>query len=320
MLARAGTLLVLTRAAPLFAADLRWSGPPDCARQDAVSRQVESIVGRPLASVDALDFEVTVTRDGDAWRLELVTEEHGAKGRRSLAGQSCAEVTDAAAVLIAMAIRSAGQAPVPTEDRPAASDDVASAPAAVPAGKAAPSPSAPPPEPPPRPKARPLGPVFGLSGVLDTAALPAASPGIGAHAGITGSSLRLEVEGAAFLATRLALEQGRSAEFDLVSGALVGCVERSFGTLRAGGCAGFELGRLSGEGQGVSDPHLGSALWEAGRLELGGWYPLGHELWLTARVGMAIPVSRPEFELEGKPVYRPAALGLRASLGVELLP
>lgn len=245
MLARAAGLLALTRAAPLFAAEVRWSGPPDCDRQHAVSTQVESIVGRSLASVEALDFDVTVTHDQDAWRLELVSDEHGTKGRRSLAGQSCGEVTDAAAVLIAMAIRGAGRAPDPEATASPAPDETV-------------------PEPTPT--------------------------------------------------------QGRSADFNLLSGALLGCVDNAFGTLRAGGCAGFELGSLSGEGQGVSNPHLGSALWEAARLELGGFYPLGHELSLTARVGVAIPFSRPEFVLDGNPVYRPSALGLRASVGVELLP
>ena len=116
MLACAGAFLALARVAPAAAAELRWSGPPDCDRQHAVSTQVESIVGRPLAAVEALDFEVTVSRADDAWRLELVTEEHGAKGRRSLSGQSCGEVTNAAAVLIAMAIRSAGEAPLPADN------------------------------------------------------------------------------------------------------------------------------------------------------------------------------------------------------------
>jgi len=170
------------------------------------------------------------------------------------------------------------------------------------------------------PPARAVGQVFGASAVLDTAALPGPSPGVAAHAGIIGSTLRLEVEGAAFLANRLTLEQGQSADFGLLSGALLGCVESPFAALRAGGCVGFELGKLSGEGQGVSDPHLGSALWEAARLELGGRYPLGHALWLTARAGVAIAVARPQFELDGKSVYQPAALGLRASLGVELTP
>lgn len=294
---------------------MRWSGPPDCDRQDTVSRQVESIVGRSLASVEGLNFEVTVTAAGDAWRVELVTDESGAKGHRSLAGKSCSEVTDAAAVLMAMAIRGAGQAP--------ASDDAAGATPGDSASEPTPEPAAPRPAPPasaPPSSSRPLGPVFGLSGAVDTAALPHASPGIAAHAGITGSNLRLEAEGAAFFKSRLALEQGRSADFELFSGALLGCVDNSFGAVRAGGCAGFELGKLSGEGNGVSDPHLGSSLWQAGRVELGGYYPLGHELWLTVRVGAAIPFSRPEFVLDGIPIYQPSALGLRASVGVELLP
>jgi len=318
LLGRAGVVLALTRAAPAHAAELRWSGPPECDRQEAVSIQVESIVGRPLASVEALSFEVTVTRDGEAWRLELVTDDRGAKGRRSLSGQSCGEVVDAAAVLIAMAIRGAGQA------------------SAAPAAETSSAPDEALPERVPRPSAtgnadrtrspsraqakRSPGPVFGLSGAIDTAALPGASPGIAAHAGVIGSSFRLELEGAAFLPKRLELEQGRSAEFALLSGALLGCVETPFGEARAGGCGGFELGSLSGEGRGVSEPHLGSALWEAARLELLGGYPLGHGLGLTAAAGLALALSRPDFELDGAAVYKPARLGFRGSLGVELAP
>jgi hypothetical protein len=297
---------------------LRWSGPPECDRQHAVSAQVESIVGRALADVEALDFEVTVSHHPDAWHLELVTDEHGAKGRRSVEGQTCGEVTDAAAVLIAMAIRGApAQAPAAEENASPAPEEGATPAAPAPeasrkdATLAGAAPAA---------STKPLGPVFGLAGVVDTAALPKVSPGIAAHAGVQGSSFRFEAEGAAFLASRIELEGGRSAEFNLFSGALLGCVDDSFGALRAGGCAGFELGSLSGEGRGVSNPHLGSALWEAARLELGGLFPLGHDLWLTARAGAAIPFSRPEFVLDGTPVYRPSVLGLRASLGVELAP
>jgi hypothetical protein len=115
------------------------------------------------------------------------------------------------------------------------------------------------------------------------------------------------------------LAEDRSGQFDLLAAALLGCVEPGASKLSVVGCAGFELGRLAGEGRGVSDPEIGAALWAAARVEVGAEFELYPTLRLATRLGVAIPLERREFVLDGQPVHRPAALTARGALGVDFL-
>ena len=73
------------------------------------------------------------------------------------------------------------------------------------------------------------------------------------------------------------------------------------------------------EGIGIMRPRLGTALWEAARAELGVGFPLGPRLVLAIRAGAGVPLSRPQFVIDGStPVHRPAAVVARAAAGVEL--
>ena len=85
-----GTLLGLTSS--VGAAEITWNAPDTCDRREGVSEQVERLLGQNLASVDNVDFEVTIeSRTEDAWRLRLVTVERAGEERRTreLGGRSC---------------------------------------------------------------------------------------------------------------------------------------------------------------------------------------------------------------------------------------
>ncbi len=317
-LTRATALGALAVAAPLSAAEMSWNGPADCQRADLVREQVESLIGRPLAELETPSFELQIAPKGDIWSLELVTFAP-ARSSRTLEGPSCAAVTDAAGVAMAMAIRateSAHEAPPVTE----------------PPGKEAPPPPATTEVPPPPPAARRadlgaedsesarLGAMVGLSATVDSATLPAPVLGLGLGAGLRYSPVRLELQGQAFAPSTVSLAEGARGEFTLLSGAALGCFEGELTTIAVLGCGGLELGRLSGEGRRVTSPHLGAALWQAVRLEAGVELPPTSGLRFTARLGVAVPLARPDFQLDGNSVHRPAAMSLRAALGVALLP
>ena len=59
-------LFVLLCSTRVHAANLRWRAPAECERKDNVAAQVERLIGRPLADVTAVDFEVEVRRVADA--------------------------------------------------------------------------------------------------------------------------------------------------------------------------------------------------------------------------------------------------------------
>jgi hypothetical protein len=325
----ASAVVALGVAAPLHAAEIGWNAPADCQRAEAVSGQVERQIGRPLAEVDAPSFQVSITHKGDTWQLELVTLAP-ARSSRTLEGPSCVAVTDAAGVAMALAIlasaESAREAPPPGETSPDAASETTPPGAAPPAAA---TPAAPAPAPaesaklaePGAPSAGArLGAVVGLGATVDSATLPAPVLGLGVDAGLRITPLRVEVQGLAFAPSTLRLVERQSAEFTLLAGALLGCFEAPLPSVVVLGCAGAELGRIAGEGRGVTDPQLGSALWQAARVEGGVELPPAGGLRFTARFGVGIPFNRPDFQLDGNTVHRPAAMTLRSTVGLMLLP
>jgi hypothetical protein len=316
VLAVAASVGIFAAAPHARAATVEWSSPADCERAEVVEARVEELVGRPLASVDEPNFQVNVTEAPGQWNLTLVTRTGGGTSRRELSGQSCGEVTEAAAVAMAMAIRAA----VPNASENSEPSPPAETPApAPPATAASPARDRPTPAPHPKSSGARLGGVVGIAALLDTAALPAPTFGVAVGAGLRWGWLRAELQGAAFAPQTASLGEGRSAEFGLLSGALLGCIEPPTPGVAVFGCGGFELGSLSGEGHGVSNPEVGAALWAALRLEAGAEYKVNPALGLAARLGVAVPLERRQFVLDGEPVYRPAALGVRAALGVDFL-
>ncbi|MGC4087206.1 MAG: hypothetical protein QM756_04740 [Polyangiaceae bacterium] len=303
------------------AADLLWNSPDSCQRVEAVSEQVEALIRRPLAQVEALQFELTVRQNGEAWHVELTTRTNPADAphQRTLNGRSCAEVTDAAAVVIAMAVQDAAR----EQEREAAEHDEAPGPIEQP-------------EPLKETTARPVPPatkgaakvasgsyitgLFALGALADSAALPGGSLGVSVDAGFRYAVLRLALEGSAWVPRTLDLGAGRSAEFSLIAGAALACVEHEVGPVLGLGCGGFELGRLAGEGSGITDPRLGSATWQALRVDVGAAYPSRRALRFSGRFGAAVPLTRPVFQLDQKDVYRTATLGARLWLGLEISP
>jgi hypothetical protein len=309
----------LAATKPTHAATLAWNSPSDCERADAVEARVEELVGRPLATVEEPNFEVSVVGSGETWTLAIVTEGAGKTSRRELRGRSCDEITDAAAVAMALTIRArapdseSGTEPTPPEAKPEP---------AAPAPRAATNVSRPPNTPtarPPRATASAVGGFIGIGTLLDTAALPGPTVGAGLDGGVRWEWLRAELQAAAFAPRTATLGDGRSGTFSLLSGALLACVEPAARTVAVFGCGGFELGRLAGEGHGVTDPVVATMRWTAARLEAGAALKASPALRVAARLGVAVPFERRQFVLDGEVIHEPAALSFRAALGVDFL-
>ncbi|HSU41527.1 MAG TPA: hypothetical protein VLJ38_18245 [Polyangiaceae bacterium] len=319
--AAAAGVALFAASTPVHAAKLAWSSPRDCERADVVEARIEELTGRDFALVEQPNFDVSVVHGGEDWQLTLVTETAEDTSRRELRGRSCGEVTDAAAVAMAMAIRAAVPDAVESDPPTSAAAEPAKAAMAPPAGASSAKGEAkdkPQPSQSSKSAARLRGSV-GIAAVLDTAALPGPAPGVELRGAARWGWLRAELQGAAFAPSTATLADGRSGTFSLLSGALLGCIEPSATTVGVFGCAGFELGRLAGEGHGVSNPEVGTALWSAARLELGAGLNVNSSLKLDARVGVAAPFSRKQFVLDGEPVHEPAALSVRAALGIDFL-
>jgi hypothetical protein len=296
---------------PSGAAELSWSSSEDCGSAVQFVEQVEAQIGASLASVDGIDFEVTIARDAHKrWRLTLVSIEQpdGERRVRVLTGETCAEVTDAGAVALAMAIGAKQEAPAESE---------------------------PPPEKKPQPRetsvprrarpqgaplpAHPLSVVAAAGIVADIGGLPDPAFGAEVDAGVRWRKVRLMAFGTVFGPDRTVASSGRGGEFQLwVAGALA-CLERPGPRLGALACAGYEIGNLLAEGTGVTDPRSESALWHALRADLGALVPLGSGFSGALRFGAVMPIERREFVLDSSDVvHQPNSVTGRVMAGLDV--
>jgi hypothetical protein len=308
------------------AAELTVTASAACSPKASIEAQVERLTERSLAQVDGVDFELRIERvAAEDWRLTLrMLSRDGTRRprRRELAGASCADVTAAAAVAIAMAIE--GRDDAAEDETPVRLPQIAHDGAAQPNAT--------------RSETRTPASIEGTlapaatseqaawrfavaaGGALDVGALPALAAGGELELSASSRVLRIAAFGTLFAAqeTRVA-SSGHGGEFRFALGGALLCAQPRFGRVFVLGCTGFELGRLAAEGRGVNAPDLRGAGWYAVRLEAGPGVELGAGFALLARAGIALPLARPEFVLNGSEVvHRPSAVAGRGLLLLEL--
>ena len=148
------------------------------------------------------------------------------------------------------------------------------------------------------------------------------------HVGLAFRSLRLEARGAYWPSrskSLAALPSGvvPGATFSLWSVGVQACWEALPPAVRSRWglalCLGPELEVLSGAGFGVTAPTEASTAWMSLTSSLAGRFALAPRVKVFASVGGVLPVQEQRFALRGVgEVYRPSAVGVRSSLGLEL--
>jgi hypothetical protein len=327
------SLLSWLAVSPAHAASLNWSAPAECPEKPAVEAQIEHSIGRPLGEVHGIDFEVTIERQSPRkWHLELTTHARTPEGdvrARELSGQSCAEVSEAAALAIALTITSrpdavSGKEPQLTEtDTPETPvPSLKSEPAQPSANQGAQAAETADASKDSQPSAAAIPLEFSAAAliVVDTAILPAPAPGASLELAVRYGAFKAIVLGAILAEQEKELDADRGGRFRLaLLGALL-CLQPSAEGGSMLGCAGFELGQLSAEG--IADTPLnGQATLRAVRLEVGGGYRFLPQLAAFARLGVSAPLGSTDFYFDDEQtvvVHRLGPLSLRALLGVEL--
>ncbi|HEU4407493.1 MAG TPA: hypothetical protein VFS43_19665 [Polyangiaceae bacterium] len=283
------------------AIDFSWDAPAYCPSSARVlaraGEELGDLAARPLPRVRARG-EVRPAEGEGRWRLSLRTEGPRGDGERALEADSCEQLADAAALVLALLVRS-------EFERTSAPEPKRSPAPAPPAG--------------PRLRA-----ALRLGALVDAGSLPALAPGVGAAVAIARGTLGAEATGAAFFPRR---EQegprsGTGGDIGLAAGGLRACYRpfRPFaGGWDAGGCAGAEVGYVWGEGFGLANAKQGAGLW-SGALA-GAWVsaPLGgvpFALRLGAEGGRTL--RAPYFDIEGYGrVFEPSPWFGRLGLGLE---
>jgi len=316
--------------------------PPECPDRAALESELTRLLGDATTRGTPLEARVRIDKpQGKGFRLRLELKQSQARAsERKLEGTSCETLIETAALLIAIAhdpsaVVERRPAPLIAEPPPPAPP----APAPPLAAPVAPPSAVPPwawtrPAPPRAPLALGLlvraGPLFGVGD------LPGPHAGFAVGAALRLSAYRIDAafELGAGSAKTLDARPDAGADFVRLAGVLRGCrvivpldggawPRPSLG-LDLSGCLGIELGSLSGEGFGVSNPARGSALWAAPRVDLrlglGAVGPLG----FAADVGLAVPVDPRRYVLRGGEdaavvvVHEPAVVAGRAAIMAEI--
>jgi len=329
-------LLMLALQAAPHDIDVSWRGVEGCAQRGFQDSLEAYLVGGTRQR--AVQVTVEVQRSGERWavRLELVTD--GVRSARELSGDSCAEVSSAAAFITAVLVDpgtlgraelEAGATPlVPEPAAPVRVPPVAVEPAGV-GVEVAVSPAARPDEvavrpvaapPPSRPASRSLAGFVRIAGGFEALGAPGIGAQVGGAGGLLGRRWRVELTG------MYRAPSTQSSAVDPQAGARVGLWTvgtRGCGVLRPAMlevvlCGGIEAGQVLGEGVGFAGKRRDRFAWLAGTLGPAlAWAPRRwFALWLG--VDLAVPVLGGEFAAEGLgTLYKIAPVSIRAGLGLE---
>jgi hypothetical protein len=256
---------------------------------------------------------VQVWREGRRFRarLQLVGETGLAHGTRVLASEqtTCAELFDAAALAISIAMDSLPKESSPPPDCGPDLDvrcptDPAPTPTPTPAPESPPAPDAPPmpaPTPTPTPALVP-SPWPGLRFDVGLDALgvigvePGPTVGGAAFVGLRArsASASFEVRGDAPASTESAASPGRVRAWSLQA-AFVPCARHRNASL----CAIGVLGLLRGESTGITDPRADAGLFVAAGARVGFDWPLSERLSLRTHLDATLDLRRAHLEVGG---------------------
>ena len=311
-----------------------WQAPADCPDAAALRGRVVAMIGEAAVAGADVQASARVRADAGRWTLDLELQGAGGQDRRTLVDRECEAVTDAAALVIAVAIDPQARAPVPGPgpevvvpappviEQPAAAVPVVAVPAAVPA------------KPVPRdtpartlPVARRrvevnlrLGAGLGFARIL-----PRPHAALELALGVEGRLWRVELGGMFVPPVRgtAASDPTIGGSFRLGAGEVRGCAVP--GLKRAPVyfplCAGLQVGAMhgSGEGAGLAVAYDVRALWVATRIGGAVRWRFARRLGLVLGLDAIVALVRPTFITAARvPVHQAAPVGGQVSLGFEV--
>jgi hypothetical protein len=313
-----------TKAADDKAADgaaLDWRAPAACPTRADVLWHVTN-----LAESEALRWKrferirATIERQASGWVLALEFVASGGIRRRTMSSAHCADLAEAAAVVIVLALRSDAAA---SDDWKALNASTVSSSASTP--ELGPSPTAPkPPELELREPAAadatgervPLTLAAEAEAAIDPNTLGATAFGAAAGVSLGLGRFSTTVYGAAFPSATTELGAAQSVALALWAGGLRGCYRWGRGL---DACAMMELGQVSAEGVGLARASEVRDLWATPGLSVA-FSAAPFDGWgITTRLSAFHPLVRGRYRVdEGETVHRLPAVGMRAALGIHV--
>lgn len=314
LLAALGLAPKNARAQPAPGLTIHWDAPPHCPQQSEVRERVRKLSGTLTSLQGDLQADGTITKADDGrFHLKLVMRSGQLVGEHNIDSTSCTDLTRAAAVAIALLLRSG---------EPPRGDDLGNAPDAT--GESGDTEDHPPPEDKPpivKPPTKPEPPADGGPdetgpatrrswnirlraplAALSIGPLPKPSWGIAFAAGVSGERWRLWLEGRKWQDQDVPASDypGYSASTQRVTGVLSGCYAQRFSIFEAAPCLVLSVERLTaaGAGQNVA-PDSQHATWFGAGVGAQGRVYITHWLSLGLSVEGEIEASRPRLYIGG---------------------
>ena len=346
--ALATALFALTAAAdPLETGAFRldWSAPPGCPDATETLVRIEALLGGPVAPTlkAPLTARAHVNESGrEHFELDLETFQDEQRFTRELEARSCSELTDAAALVLALAIdpklrerlpetvpSAATSAPAPASTASAESGVTPSrgATGASSATPASTTGTSSPPAPaaraaqPPTPRAAPFVLLAGTGVVADLGSVASVSFGPALTFGARLSSLELDLDALWLPPARsyAELDTEKGGDVSLLAFAVRPCFAPRQAPFETGACGLFELGNIWGEGFGTATQTTRHALWMAAGGALFLRYGISDDFRLSARLNLLRTLQDTEFTLQNVGVVHqvPEFVG-RLGVGAEV--
>ncbi len=342
----AGLLLVCSSWAQAnHPIELRWQAPASCPTGAAVIGTVERLLGGRPTGHKRVYVDAQVRGAGKNWSLEMVIYNDAGEGERNVAGASCREVVNAAALIIALSFDADAVAATQRGEShqldPPTTPPVPTGPTALPtASQPVLPPVQPlpwarqpgvadgyvPPPPPSRPRKR-LWFSFAPRLDMDLGTLPKAALGFGGNLSLRWYPFLARMRGNYFVAqTETITDRAAGGELDLWVLAPGICLTpfhtATYGRRRTldfalDGCLDVEIGEMRANGFGVRTPSSGSAFWIAPHAQLSAALTLSERLSARAMIGLGVPIRRPDFVLNQVGVVH-AASPVVGRIGLEI--
>lgn len=316
--------LALLCASPVRAQEtlaLGWDAPEVCPEGDSIREEVTRLLGGAIPEQDeSVQAHGVMTEVEGAFRLTLSTSVGDVEGERTLEGESCEELGQAAALILALmidpeAVASAEVDPAPVAEEPVArvveepfiEAPIVEAPIedmGVAAGLSAPeSPPASVPsaelergdDPTEEPEDESLRGFLGVAGLLDVGSLPDVSGGVALEGGLGVPLVAVRLR-ATYVAPRRVRRDGTSgAEITVVSADARACVHPFEGARFVYGCAGLLLGVAIATGFGFDRDETGVGTFGAAVVGLGLAWRVASFLELDLGADLNVPFNPLEF-------------------------
>ena len=288
---------------------IEWEAPAGCPGETEVRARIDEFAEPGGARRSDAVVQGEVHEEDGRFTLELTLDIPEGRARRSLDGDSCEVVTDAAALIVAVML----DPQTVLEDLEQKAEPVLPQPAPKVAPKAAPEPA-----PKAAPPERKVRGIIGIVGTGSFGALPRFGGGLLATAGIDTKYVRAEAV-TTYDAPQLRIvdEQTRAgAVFDLWTAGARGCGVARVQTLVVPVCLGVELGSLRARGEGLEVGRRVNLLHS--RATVGAGLSWAATRWLELRAEVAGLVTLSPWRVvidDLGEVHRSRPVGVRAALG-----